>query len=89
MKDKLDGNRTGLVVGFFMAGVHLVWSLTVLAGMAQKYMDWMFSLHMMTNPITVTTFGWGTALMLIVVTFVVGYILGWIFTWAHNSVHKK
>ena len=89
MKDRLDGGRTGLVFGTFLAAVHLIWAIFVLAGFAQQWLDWMIGLHMLNNPLTVDTFSWGSAIMLLVMTFVVGYVLGWIFAWAHNFIHKK
>lgn len=89
MRDKLDGNRTALVFGLFLVGVHVLWALMVLLGLGQKYLDWMFNLHMLSNPITVMTFSWGSAITLLIAVFIVGYILGWVFTWAHNLIHKK
>lgn len=84
---KVDGNKLGLIVGFFAVIVHVIWSLMVLGGVAQNYMDWIFGLHMINNPFSVMAFSWGTAIYLWVAVFVIGYILGWVLAWVHNSVH--
>ena len=88
MRDRVDAHKLGLIVGFFVAIIHLIWALLVLGGVAQGFMDWIFGLHMISNPFMVATFGWGTAIWLLIVVFVVGYILGWILAWVHNAVHQ-
>lgn len=87
MRDRVDAHKLGLIVGFFMAIVHIVWSLMVLGGVGQNFLDWIFGLHMISNPITVGIFGWGTAIYLWVVVFIIGYIAGWVLAWVHNTVH--
>lgn len=87
MKDQLNAHKLGLIVGFFMVIVHAIWALMVVGGMAQKYMDWIFGLHMISNPFTVGVFSWTTAIYLWVTVLVIGYIMGWILAWVHNTVH--
>jgi len=87
MKDQINAHKLGLIVGFFMAIVHIIWSLMIVTGLAQQYMDWMFGLHMINNPFMVGTFSWGTAIYLWVAVLVIGYIMGWILAWVHNTVH--
>jgi cell division protein FtsX len=89
MRDRIDAHKLGLIVGFFAAIVHVIWSLMVVLGFAQNYMDWMLGLHMINNPFSVAAFSWGTAIYLWVAVFVIGYILGWILAWVHNSVHAS
>ncbi|MBN2585230.1 hypothetical protein JXA59_01085 [Patescibacteria group bacterium] len=87
MKDRVNAHKLGLIVGLFAAIVHIIWSLMVVGGMAQNYMDWLFGLHMLNNPFMVGVFSWGTAIYLWIAAFVIGYILGWILAWVHNTVH--
>ncbi|OGB75170.1 hypothetical protein A2810_02150 [candidate division Kazan bacterium RIFCSPHIGHO2_01_FULL_49_10] len=89
MKNQIDAHKLGLIVGFFAGIVHIIWSLLILGGFAQNYMDWMFGLHMLNNPFSVSAFSWGTAIYLWIAVFVIGYILGWILAWVHNSVHAS
>lgn len=84
----LNKNTTGLVLGSLLGLVHLLWALLVLFGWAQGLMDWIFSLHFITPPYMITVFGWGNALLLIIVTAVIGYVLGWVFAWLWNKLHK-
>lgn len=89
MKEKLNGHRVGMVLGTFAVVVHVVWTIMVALGVGQAWMDWIFGLHMMSNPMAVTAFAWGTAVVLWIVVFVIGYVLGYIFAWVHNFVHKR
>jgi hypothetical protein len=89
MKDKLNGHRLGMVLGGFMVIVHVIWVLAIWLGIGQAWLDLIFRLHMLNNPMTVQAINWGNAIMLWVVVWIVGYILGYIFAWVHNFVHKK
>jgi hypothetical protein len=89
MKDRLDGNRVGLVLGSFLVVVHVIWVLAIWMGFAQVWIDWIFKLHMLNNPFIVGALDWGTAVILWVAVLIVGYIVGWIFAGVHNWVHKK
>lgn len=85
---KLKESSTALVVGVFVAVVHVVWSLMVLVGFAQVYLDWILGLHFLDNPFTVRSFDFVNAVILIGFTFVVGYAVGWIFAMIWNRLHK-
>lgn len=67
----------GSVLGAFMASVHALWSLMVIIGLAQGFLDWIYSLHFLNNPYKVTAFNLGKALILLVVTYLCGYLMGW------------
>lgn len=77
-----------MAVGLFVSLMHAVWMLMIYLGVAQVYMNWIFGLHLLTNPFRVMPFNMGTAFMLIVVTFVVGYLMGWVFVFIWNRLHK-
>jgi hypothetical protein len=87
----LDRNKFGLTVGLFMAVIHAVWALTVaiIPGALQSFLDWIFNVHFLQPIWILTTFNFGKAILLVIITFVIGYILGWIFAWLHNFHHKK
>lgn len=86
MKLKLGG--TAMVLGIFVALMHAIWMLMIYLGLAQIYLNWIFGLHLITNPYKVLPFNFGTALTLIIVTFIVGYIMGWVFAFIWNRLHK-
>lgn len=79
------GLYTGLLIGF----CHFVWAALVAFGLAQVWMDFMFSLHFLNNPFQVGAFDMGTAAFLIIMTSVVGYGFGWVATWVWNRIQKK
>lgn len=88
MKEKLNPNKVGLVLGVFVALIHLVWALMVAGKMAQQWLDWVMNMHFINNPITVGQFDLGTSVMLLVMTFVIGYLGGWLYALVHNWLHK-
>lgn len=86
---KLNAGTVALITGLFTGGIHLLWSLMVMLGWGQTYLNWIFSLHFLTNPFTVTVFSLSNAVILVVFTFVAGYVLGWVFTWVWNLIIAK
>jgi len=86
MKNRVNVHQLGLVVGFFAAIIHLIWVFLVWGGVAQQFLNWALGLHMIANRFTVATFGWGTAIYLLIIVFVFGYIFGAILGWIYNRV---
>lgn len=86
---KLDPLKTGLGLGSLTAVMHLVWSLFVVLGMAQGWMNWIFSIHFLNNPFTVGSFNVVTAVTLIVVTGLVGFTVGFVFGNIWNYWQKR
>ncbi len=80
----MNGHVVGMVVGLLLALVHFGWSMLVMLGLAAGLLDFVFSLHFLSNPYVLQPFDWGKAVMLWVLTFVVGYVAGWLFTWVWN-----
>ncbi len=70
---------TGLTLGIFFGLFHAVWSLMILFGAAQRFLDFIFGLHMITPPYTVSGFSWLNAIGLIIIAAAIGYIFGWAF----------
>lgn len=87
----LNKNKIGLVVGIFLAIVHIVWSLAVLIIpiQLQTFLNWIFVLHALQPYWVITAFNFVNAILLAVMTFIMGYIFGWVFAWCHNLMHKK
>ncbi|TAK05604.1 hypothetical protein EPO33_00435 [Patescibacteria group bacterium] len=84
----LNVQKCGLIFGSFLGLWHLVWSLLVLLGLAQPFLDFIFRLHMITPPYTVLPFNLGSAIGLVVVTFLFGYVVGWVLAMIWNTVVK-
>jgi hypothetical protein len=85
---KLDANRVGLVLGLFIAGLHFLWSILVVIGWGQMLLNFVFWLHMLSNPYQVAPFDLAAAVSLLVIAFLVGYVIGWIFSSLWNKLHK-
>jgi hypothetical protein len=85
----VNKNKLGLVFGSFLGLWHLAWSLLVAFGVAQWLIDWVFRLHFIQPPYTITAFKPALAVALIVITSILGYIIGWvmgaIWNWLHVS----
>lgn len=85
---ELNKKKVGVIVGAFVGGLHVLWSLLVLLGLAQPFQDFVFSMHFLNNPFTVGAFSLGTAVLLVLITSVVGYLVGWVLAAIWNRVHR-
>jgi hypothetical protein len=86
---KIHPHDVGLIAGVTVCLMHVVWSLAVMLGLASWYLDFIFSLHFVSNPYVVQSFDLGKAVMLWVITFVAGYLLGWVSGVIWNMLLKK
>ena len=86
---KCNPFTVGLYIGLLAGSCHLIWAILVALGLAQVWMDSMFSLHFLNNPFQVGAFNIGTAVFLIIMTSVIGYGFGWVATWVWNRMQKK
>ena len=75
---RIRPHTLGLAFGSFLALWHLVWSLMVALGVAQQFMDMVFTLHMIVPPYLVEPFSLWHAVGLIAFTAVFGYVIGWV-----------
>ncbi len=57
----------GRVFGIVGAVWHVFWSLLVWAGWARPFIDFIFRLHFITPPYTISAFDFGTAALLVTV----------------------
>jgi hypothetical protein len=86
---QINANRSGLILGTFLGGFHLLWSLLVAGGYAQSLLDFVYRIHFLNNPFTVGTFDAKTALILVLFTAVCGYVFGWVLSMLWNRINKK
>ena len=87
--NRVHPHSLGLAFGIFLPFWHVVWSLMVLLGVAQKFMNFIFKVHMISPAYKVLAFSWGYALLLIVVTAVIGYAFGWVLGFIWNRYVAK
>ena len=84
----MNVNKVGLAVGAFAGLWHIVWSLLILLGWAQGFLDFVTMVHSLNNPYIVHSFNPGLSIVLIVLTSFVGYIVGSVFATIFNKLHK-
>ncbi len=84
----ISKNKTGLALGLFVGLVHLVWSLLILVGWAGPLLNFIYTMHSISVPITILPFDLGRSIGLILLTGFIGYIVGNIFASIWNKVHK-
>ena len=85
----LNPTKTGLVVGAFLGGWHVLWSLLVALNWAQPLYDFILWAHMIHLQLTVGPFDAVAAATLIVVTFVIGCAMGFVFALVWNWFHRS
>ncbi|OHA16491.1 MAG: hypothetical protein A3C79_02640 [Candidatus Taylorbacteria bacterium RIFCSPHIGHO2_02_FULL_45_28] len=84
----LNVRRTALSLGLFVGFLHLVWSIIVALGWAKPISDFILGLHHIQLSYTIAPFSLGTAIALILVTFISGYVFGLIFAVGWNMCKK-
>jgi hypothetical protein len=87
MTRRINKNKAGIVVGLVTGLWHLTWSLLVAFGVAQAVINWIFRLHFIQPPYTITAFDVLTAAILIGVTSIIGFVIGWVFGALWNWLH--
>lgn len=85
---KLTPNKTGLVVGAVAGLWHFIWGLFVVLGLASAILNFIYSIHFLSNPFTVQPFNAVKWVTLIAVTAAVGYIFGYVFAAIWNKLNK-
>jgi uncharacterized membrane protein len=84
----MNRNKTGLIVGFFLAIIHAIWALMVaiIPNQLQSFLNWIFVLHSLEPYWIITAFNFPNALLLVIVTFIFGYLLGYLFAAIWDSM---
>ena len=62
----MNKKKVGLIFGSFLGLFHLVWVFFVVIGFAQPFLDFVFNIHLLYNPLLVAPFSFGRAIILIV-----------------------
>lgn len=85
----MNENKVALATALILSGLHLVWAILILFGVAQMLTDFIFWMHMLKPVWIITGFSITQTLILLATTFVMGYVIGWAFAWVWNKLHKK
>lgn len=86
---RLSKNRTGLIFGFLLSFLHLIWLGAVWKQVAKPFIDWVLSLHMISISYSISAFKNSKAVPLLILTFVTGYIFGWVLAFIWNFLRKR
>lgn len=89
MDHHIDPVKTGYVVGAFIGGWHLVWSILVALGWAQALINFILWMHMINLPYVVGAFDFTAATTLVVVTAISGCVFGYLFALLWNRMHRS
>jgi len=88
MEHYINSMKTGLVVGAFLAGFHLIWVILVNIGVAKAILDFVFWAHMLTFVFVVNPFDPVAAATLILFTAIMGFVYGYLFALIWNRLHR-
>jgi hypothetical protein len=80
--------KVALVFGVFFALWHACWSALVAAGLAQKFIDFVFWAHFIVPPYRIEPFDLARAGILVGITFGVGFIGGLVGAALWNVFHR-
>jgi hypothetical protein len=83
---KVNNNKVGLILGAIVAALNLIWSGLVWAGLAHRFLNWLFALGFIINPFQITEFAAGRMVVIVLVGFVSGYLIGWLAVAAWNKI---
>ncbi len=86
--NKLNPRTTGVAVGVFAGGCHLVWAILIALGWAQSLVNFILWAHMVSVSYVVGPFDLAAAAALVILATIVGYIAGNIFARIWNRVHR-
>ena len=86
---KLDAHQTGMALGVLLGLFHGFWSALVFLGLAKPLLDFVYSIHFLSNPFAVANFSFSNAVILVIFTTAAGYVFGGIFAWIWNWLHGR
>jgi len=87
----LNQNKVALSLGAFAGFMHAVWSALVwlMPENVQWFLDWIFEMHHLVNPVAITEFSLTNSVMLVITTFAMWFVFGWVFFYIHNWIMAK
>ncbi len=85
----MNNHKTGVVFAVVLGGFHLVWSVLVALGWAQKIYDFILWAHMVHLNIVIGPFNMTAAIMLVIMTALIGYVFGYFGSWVWNKVRPR
>ena len=80
--------KVGLVFGTVLGGVHVLWSLFVLFGIAQALVTFSLWAHMVHVDVAIGPFDAMAAITVIIIAACIGYVVGYIGGTVWNRVHR-
>ena len=87
--NQLNPRATGLAVGAFAGGAHLIWTILVALGWAQALASFVLWAHMISTPVIVVgPFDITAAITLVGMTAVAGYVAGSVFALIWNRASR-
>ena len=89
MNHHINPAKVAITLGAFLGGGHVIWSIFVALGWAQALVDFKLRMHMVSVPVVVKDFDFGTAAMLIATATIIGYIIGYVFALIWNRTHRE
>lgn len=89
MNHHINPAKVAITLGAFLGGMHLIWSIFVALGWAQALVDFNLRMHMVSVPVVVKAFDFGTVAMLIAISTIMGYIIGYVFALIWNRMHHE
>jgi hypothetical protein len=80
--------RTAAAFGALLALSHAFWAVLVLVGWAQPLTDFIFRLHFIEPPWTISPFNWAGAITLVAFTGAVGALVGLVVALVWNAAQR-
>ena len=82
----LNKNKVALSLATFSALLHAVWSLVIalFPGGVQSLAGWVLEHHFLSSSTTLLPFDLGSAVLLVLYSFIMAYIVGWVFAAIYN-----
>jgi hypothetical protein len=85
----INPTKTGLTLGAFLGGLHMIWAILVGLGLAQQLVSFILWAHMITIVHLVLDFDFAAAVTLVVITAFIGYMVGYSFALIWNRMHRN
>jgi len=85
----LNVSNTAIATAIVFGGYHLLWSILVFIGYAQRVIDFVLWAHFIKPVYTIEPFEISRAAVLLLLTTVVGYVVGGGFAIIWNALHRR